>query len=56
MRDITERLRDVQEAIIRIMKYTQDGRYRYDHDDLHDLKNSIDAIWERVADSGSPPG
>jgi uncharacterized protein with HEPN domain len=34
VRDIAERLLDIQDAIIRIMKYTQDGRYRYDHDEL----------------------
>ena len=34
MRNIPERLRDIQEAIVRIFKYTQDGRYRYDHDEL----------------------
>lgn len=34
MRDVLERLRDIQDAIARIMKYTQDGRYRYDHDEL----------------------
>lgn len=34
MRNIPERLRDIQDAIVRIMKYTQEGRYRYDHDEL----------------------
>ncbi len=34
MRNIPERLLDIQDAIIRIMKYTRDGRYRYDHDEL----------------------
>ncbi len=34
MRDISEQLRDIQDAIARIMKYTQQGRYRYDHDEL----------------------
>jgi uncharacterized protein with HEPN domain len=34
VRNIPERLRDIQEAIVRITKYTQDGRYRYDHDEL----------------------
>ncbi|MBE3560752.1 MAG: DUF86 domain-containing protein [Ktedonobacteraceae bacterium] len=34
MRNISERLRDIQDAIIRIMKYSQLGRYRYDHDEL----------------------
>lgn len=34
MRNISERLLDIQEAIERIMKYTRDGRYRYDHDEL----------------------
>jgi uncharacterized protein with HEPN domain len=32
VRKIPERLLDIQEAIERIMKYTRDGRYRYDHD------------------------
>ena len=34
MREIPERLRDIQDAIERIMKYTKEGRYRYDHDEL----------------------
>jgi uncharacterized protein with HEPN domain len=34
VRDVSERLLDIQDAIIRIMRYTQDGRYRYDHDEL----------------------
>jgi uncharacterized protein with HEPN domain len=34
VRDVSERLRDIQEAIIRIRKYTRDGRDRYDHDEL----------------------
>jgi uncharacterized protein with HEPN domain len=34
VRDIPERLHDIQEAIDRIMKYTNEGRYRYDHDEL----------------------
>lgn len=34
MRNIPERLLDIQDAIERIMKYTQDGRFRYDHDEL----------------------
>ncbi len=34
MRNISERLLDIQDAIDRILKYTQDGRYRYDHDEL----------------------
>ena len=34
MRKIPERLRDIQDAIARIMKYTREGRYRYDHDEL----------------------
>jgi len=34
VRKIPERLRDIQEAIARIMKYTREGRYRYDHDEL----------------------
>ena len=34
MRDIFQRLRDIQDAIARLMKYTQKGRDRYDHDEL----------------------
>lgn len=34
MRDISERLLDIQDAIARIMKYTRDGRDRFDHDEL----------------------
>ena len=34
MRNIPERLLDIQDAITRIMKYTQNGRYRYDHNEL----------------------
>lgn len=34
MRNISERLIDIQDAIERILKYTQDGRYRYDNDEL----------------------
>ena len=34
MRNISERLLDIQDAIERILKYTQDGRYRYDRDEL----------------------
>ena len=34
MRNVSERLIDIQDAIERILKYTQDGRYRYDHDEL----------------------
>jgi uncharacterized protein with HEPN domain len=34
VRNIPERLLDIQDAITRIMKYTWDGRYRYDHDEL----------------------
>jgi uncharacterized protein with HEPN domain len=34
VRNISERLLDIQEAIERIMKYTRDGRYRYDQDEL----------------------
>ena len=34
MRNVTERLRDIQESIARIMKYAKEGRYRYDHDEL----------------------
>lgn len=34
MRSITERLRDIQEAITRVVKYTKDGRDRFDQDEL----------------------
>jgi uncharacterized protein with HEPN domain len=34
VRDITERLLDIQDAIIKIMKYTRDGRDRFDRDEL----------------------
>jgi len=34
VRNIPERLRDIQEAIARIMKYTREGRDRYVHDEL----------------------
>lgn len=34
MRSISERLRDIQEAIARVMKYTKDGRDRFDQDEL----------------------
>lgn len=34
MREISERLRDIQEAIVRILKYTDEGRERYDNDEL----------------------
>lgn len=34
MRDVSERLRDIQEAIERIMKYTGQGRGSFDHDEL----------------------
>ena len=34
MRDVSERLLDIQDAIARIMKYTRDGRDRFDHDEL----------------------
>jgi uncharacterized protein with HEPN domain len=34
VRDAFERLLDIQDAIARIMKYTRDGRYRFDHDEL----------------------
>ncbi len=34
MRDIFERLRDIQGAIARLKQYTKDGRDRYDHDEL----------------------
>jgi len=34
MRNIFKRLRDIQDGIARIMKYTQEGRDRYDHDEL----------------------
>ncbi len=34
MRDIFKRLRDIQDAIARLIKYTKNGRDRYDHDEL----------------------
>ena len=34
MRNVSERLLDIQDAILRIMKYTRDGRDRFDHDEL----------------------
>ena len=34
MRNVSERLLDIQESIDRILKYTHEGRYRYDHDEL----------------------
>jgi uncharacterized protein with HEPN domain len=34
VRIISERLQDIQDAIERIMKYTREGRHRYDHDEL----------------------
>jgi uncharacterized protein with HEPN domain len=34
VRSISERLRDIQEAITRIIKYTKDGRDRFDQDEL----------------------
>jgi len=34
MRDTNERLRDIQEAIANIMKYTDQGRNRFDQDEL----------------------
>ena len=34
MRDIPERLRDIQEAITRITKYTNQGRHIFDQDEL----------------------
>ena len=34
MRDAYERLRDVQDAIMRILKYTSQGSYLFDHDEL----------------------
>lgn len=34
MRDTTERLRDMQEAITLITKYTDQGRHRFDQDEL----------------------
>ena len=43
MREISERLRDIQEAIVRILKYTNEGRERYDNDEL-----VIDAILEKT--------
>ena len=34
MRNIFERLCDIQDAIARLMKYTEEGRDRYDNDEL----------------------
>lgn len=34
MRDAAERLRDIQEAITRITKYTNQGRHIFDQDEL----------------------
>ncbi len=34
MRDIYERLRDIQECVVRIMKYTSQGRDSFDQDEL----------------------
>jgi uncharacterized protein with HEPN domain len=34
MRDTNERLHDIQEAIDNINKYTNQGRERFDHDEL----------------------
>ncbi len=34
MRDTTERLRDIQEAITKIMKYTSQGRHAFDQNEL----------------------
>lgn len=34
MREISERLLDIQDAIVKIMKYTRDGRDRFDDDEL----------------------
>ena len=34
MRDVNERLRDIQEAIAQIMKYTHQGRDSFDQDEL----------------------
>jgi uncharacterized protein with HEPN domain len=34
MRDVSERLRDIQEAIARIMKYTSSGRETFDQNEL----------------------
>ena len=34
MRDVSERLGDIQEAIARIMKYTNQGREKFDQDEL----------------------
>jgi len=34
MRDTSERLRDIQEAIIRITKYTDQGRQSFDQNEL----------------------
>ena len=34
MRDPSERLRDIQDAIAKIMKYTNQGRHTFDQDEL----------------------
>lgn len=34
MRDPLERLRDIQDAIAKIMKYTNQGRHAFDQDEL----------------------
>jgi len=34
VRNVSERLLDIQDAIARIMKYTREGRDRFDHDEL----------------------
>jgi len=41
VRDVSERLRDIQEAIARITKYTNQGREKFDQDEL---VQTIDAI------------
>ena len=34
MRDTTERLRDIHDAIAKIMKYTNQGRHSFDQNEL----------------------
>lgn len=51
MRDTTERLRDVQEAISRITKYSVLGRQKFEEDELiqswiiHHLGIIDEAVW-----------
>jgi len=41
VRDIPERLRDIQEAITRITKYTNQGRHLFDQDELVQMAESF---------------